>query len=103
MLCNGARATAHSREQSGFTLQLLEIFEALVFQELVDAAKMLAHFAAAELIDFRHKAVEEITVVAHDDERAVKILQRLLEHVFRAQIEVVGRLVENEQVEGFEQ
>ena len=30
-------------------------------------------------------------------------MQRLLEHVFRAQIEVIGRLVENEQVEGFEQ
>ena len=64
---------------------------------------MLAHFAAAELIDFRHEAVEEVTVVADDNERAVKILQCLLEHVFRAQIEVVGRLVENEQIEGFEQ
>ena len=63
---------------------------------------MLAHFAATELINFRHEAVEEVTVVAHNDEGAVKILQRLLEHVFRAQIEVVGRLVENEQVEGFE-
>ena len=81
----------------------MKIFEALVFQEFVDAAKVLAHFAAAELIDFRHEAVEEITIVAHDNERTVKILQRLLEHVFRTQIEVVGRLVENEQVEGFEQ
>ena len=64
---------------------------------------MLAHFPATELIDFRHEAVEEVTVVAHNDEGAVKILQRLLKHVFRAQIEVVGRLVENEQIEGFEQ
>ena len=64
---------------------------------------MLTHFPAAELVDFRDKAVEKIAVVAHHDEGAVEILKCLLEHVLRAQIEVVGRLVEDEKIEGFEQ
>ncbi len=89
--------------RSGFAFQLLEIFKALGLEKLVDATQVLTHFPAAELVDFRDKAVEKIAVVAHHDEGAVEILKCLLEHVFRAQIEVVGGLVEDEKIEGFEQ
>ena len=43
--------------RSGFAFQLLEIFKALGLEKLVDAAQVLAHFSAAELVDFRDKAV----------------------------------------------
>ena len=39
---------------------------------------MLAHFAAAELVDALHKAVQEVTVVAHHYHRAVEVAYGLL-------------------------
>ena len=74
----------------------------LLLEELVDAAQVLAHSAAAELIDFRHQSVKEITVVAHHDERAVKVAQRLFENILGLEIKVVGGLVENKQIDRFE-
>ena len=47
-------------------------------QPVVDAAEMLAHVAAAKLIDFRDEAVEKLAVVADDDGRAVKGADGLL-------------------------
>ena len=64
---------------------------------------MLAHLAAAKLIDLGHQAVEELTVVRDDDSGAVEGLDGFLEHVFRGHIEVVGGLVENQEVDGFQQ
>jgi len=46
----------------------------------------------------RHHAVEEIAVVADQQHRAGVIGQLLLQQVERLQIEIVGRLVENQQV-----
>ena len=64
---------------------------------------MLAHLSAAKLIYACDQSVEEVAVVAHTDERAVKVGQSLFQHVLGAQVEVVGRFVKNEQVDGFEQ
>jgi hypothetical protein len=46
----------------------------------------------------RHHAVEEIAVVGDQQHRAGVIGQLLLQQVERLQIEIVGRLVENQQV-----
>ena len=64
---------------------------------------MLAHVAAAKLIDFRDEAVEKLAVVADDDGRAVKGADGLLEHVLGGHVEVVGGLVEDEKVDWLEQ
>ena len=79
-------------------LQLLEIVDFLGAEEVVDAAEVLAHLAAAELIDLADQPVEEVAVVADEYDSAVEIAQGCLEDVLGLHVEVVGRLVENEEV-----
>ena len=64
---------------------------------------MQSNFLVAELIYVLNKTVEEVAVVANDNECAVEFLQRFFQHVFRAHVEVIGRLVENEQIHWLEQ
>ena len=45
-----------------------------------------------------HRPVEKVPVVADDQDRAFIVGDHFLQQVERLQIEVVGRLVENEQV-----
>ena len=83
-------------------LQLLQVLHLLGLKELIYATQMLAHTLMAKLIDLGHQAVKEVTVVAHEDERTVIVLQGLLEHILGLEVEVVGGLVEDEQVHGLE-
>ena len=64
---------------------------------------MLAHLTVPEFIDFGHKAIEEVTVVADTDEGTVKILKCLFKDIFCLEVEVIGGLVENKQIHRFEQ
>ena len=64
---------------------------------------MLADFPATELIDLADQAVQELTVVADDDGSTVEGTDGLLQHVLRRHVEVVCGLVEDEQVDGFQQ
>ena len=64
---------------------------------------MLAHGASAELVHLRNETVEELAVVADDDSRAVEGVDSLFQHLLRCHVQVVGRLVEDEQVHRFEQ
>ena len=64
---------------------------------------MFAHLAASELIYFRYQSVQELTVVTHDDGRTVEGLDGFLQHVLRRHIQMVRRLVENQQVHGLQQ
>ena len=59
---------------------------------------MLAYTTASELIDLGDQSVKELTVVADDDGGAVERPDGLLQHVLRCHVEVVGRLVEYQQV-----
>ena len=82
---------------------ILQACCALVLQPVVDTAEVLAHLAAAELIHLAHYTVQEIAVVADEYDCSFECLQGFLEHVLAAHVEVVGRLVEYEQVNRFEQ
>ena len=64
---------------------------------------MFADAAMAKLIDLRDEAVEEVAVVADADERAVEVLERLLEDVLRFEVKMVGRFVKDEEIDGLEQ
>jgi hypothetical protein len=65
------------------------------------AARVLApHAVAFGHQRLRDDVVEERAVVAHQQQRARVRLQRLLQELERFDIEVVGRLVEHEQVGG---
>jgi len=77
--------------------------ELVLFQEIVYASKVFPYLSAAELVNLGYKAVEEIAVVAYYDCRSVESAYGLFQHVFRAHVEVVGRLVENQEVYRLEQ
>ena len=47
---------------------------------------MLTDSAVAEFVDLADKAIKEITVVAHHDERTVEIQKRLLQYILRLQV-----------------
>ena len=64
---------------------------------------MLTNLTATELIHLIHKAVEEVTVVAHYDSRTVKGADSLLQHILRLHVQVVRRLVEDEEVNRLKQ
>ena len=74
-----------------------------LLQPIVDTADVLGHMARAELVDTRHQAVEELAVVRDDDDRAREVKDGFLQDVLRADVEVVRRLVENEEVCGAEE
>ena len=64
---------------------------------------MIDYLFVLKLEDLIHQSVEEISVVADDEDGAVVVLYRLLEHSLAAEVEVVGRLIEDEEVGGGEE
>jgi hypothetical protein len=54
--------------------------------------------AAVDLGDARRHAIEEVAVVGHQQQGAVPCAQAVLEPLRRARVEVVGRLVEDQQI-----
>ena len=64
---------------------------------------MLTNLATAKLIDLSHKTIKEFTVVTDNDGRTVKCPDSFLQHILRCHIKMVGGLVKDEQVNGFQQ
>ena len=54
---------------------------------------MLAHLPATKFIHFLHETIKEIAVVRHNNHSAGEVFNGLLEHIFGAHIEMVGRLI----------
>ena len=84
-----------------FLFKLLQAFHLLRFQEFIDAAKMLFHFLVAEFIHLTHQPVKEITVMGYHDKRTVKVKLSLYQDIFCHHDEVIGRLIENQQIDRF--
>ena len=64
---------------------------------------MFAHLTTAKLKDLRDQTIQELTVVRNDDGSTVEGLDSFFQHILRWHVEVVGRLVENQQVHGLQQ
>ena len=84
-------------------LKLTQILHLLALHKLIDAFQMLRHFLVSELIDLRDQPIQEITVVGYDDQRPVKVKQRLLQDILRLHIQMVCRLIQNQQVHRLQQ
>ena len=72
-------------------------------QEIVDAAEVFFHSAAAEFVHFGDESVQKIAVVADADQCPVEVLQGGFEHVFGLHVQMVGGLIEYEQVARLQQ
>ena len=64
---------------------------------------MFANATMTELINLADKTIEEIAVVTNHDERSVEIKKSLFQHILGLQVEVVGRLIENQQIHRLQQ
>src|SRR6185295_3441264 len=72
---------------------------AMALEPIAVAARVAAYFAVIlEHERARDDRIEEIAVVADDEQRAVVFGQTLFERFQRLDVEVVGRLVEHEQI-----
>src|SRR5262245_20609255 len=70
----------------------------LVPQELVVGAWVDERAAIADLDDLRRQPLDEVAIVRHEDQRAAVVDERVEQHLFRIEIEMVGRLVEQQRV-----
>ena len=86
-----------------FHLQFAERLNVFLGKEVVYAAYVFPHLSIAELIYFRHKSVQKITIVRYYYRRAIKSENSLFQHVFGLHVQMVCRLVENKQIDWFEQ
>ncbi len=75
----------------------------LRIQEVLVAARVERGLAAADLDDLRGELVHEVAVVGDEDERAAVVLEGLEEDLLRVEVEVVGGLVEEEDVRGLQE
>ena len=70
---------------------------ALVLEARI-VARVAPQPAVVDVHDYVHDAIEEVAVVRDDEERAAVALQPLLDPQYRVEIEVIGGLVEEQQV-----
>ena len=85
--------------RGGLRLDALRGLAGLAFFEIIGIISRLHdHAVVLEGDDLVADAVEEIAVVGNADHRAVEIRERFLQHPQRGQVEVVGRLVEHDEV-----
>ena len=85
-----------------WTLDFGLLLSFLPLQKLLERPGVYDKLTLAQLQHLSHQAFQEVAVVRDDDERATELQQGLSEHVFGADIEMVGGLVQNEQVGGLE-
>ena len=91
-----------------FRLALAVACSAISAPALRQHVAIAAGIFVPRAVAFRHDhridhAIEEIAVMADQDHRAGIIAERLFQHVERFKIEVVGRLVEHQQIRRFRQ
>ena len=100
----GAEAVDELHQAGDFALlvfvggQELLLVGLALFEVLVVAAAVTDQLALADFDDAADKLVEELAVVRDDENRAGIALQILLEPEQRLQVEMVGRLVQQQQV-----
>ena len=70
----------------------------LVPEKLRVGARIDHRLAVADLDDLGGQLLDEVAVVRHDDQRAAVVLERVEQDVLRVEIEMVGRLVEQQRV-----
>ena len=73
------------------------------FKELEDIALELMEFAIAELVEHIGEPLEEIAVVGNQDECARVLEERVFEDILRIHVEMVGGLVEYQEIGGSEE
>ena len=64
---------------------------------------MLGNFFVAELVHLGYKSVQEVTVVRYNNQSSVEILQRTFQDIFCLHVQVIGGLIQNQQIHRLQQ
>ena len=64
--------------------------------------EVLCAAGAVEGEDLRRQAIEQISIVCHQHQRAGKLQERFFQDIERRDIEIVRRLVEHQQIGGLQ-
>ena len=70
----------------------------LFVKELLDVPDVLLQSRRRDLVHQLGHVAQKVAVVGHHHQRAIEGLKRLLEHGLALQIQVVGRLVQDQDV-----
>src|SRR5208337_1650574 len=81
----------------------IDFLPLLTPQVIFVVAREGIHFAAADLEHPRGQLVDEVAVVGDEHDRAGILRQRFQQYVLGAQVEVVGRFIEEEEIGGAQQ
>ena len=83
--------------------EVLKGFYLFGSEEIVYSAEVFFDSSAAKFVHFFDESVEEIPVVGDADDCAVKVLQGGFEDIFGLHVQVVRRLIEDEEVARLEE
>ena len=80
------------------SLKFAQTLQLPALKEFLNTAKMLLDLSIPELIQLVYKSVKKITVMGHNYERSVIILECLLENILRPDVHMIGRLVKCQKI-----
>ena len=78
--------------------QFAERVHFFLFEKLIDAAQMFGYPFVAKLINLADQSVQEVTIVAHEYQCPVEVHKGLFQDVFGLHVQMVGRLIQYQQV-----
>ena len=84
-------------------LQFFERIYIFFLQEFVNTTNKLTHLTSSKFVNFRYQAIQEVSVVTHYNHCAVKCTNGFFQHILGTHIQVVGRFVQNKEIDRFKQ
>ncbi len=81
----------------------VDLFAFLAPNVVFVVARENVHFAVAHFEDARGKFIDEVAVVRNEDHRSGVFLQRFQQHVLGAHVQVIGGLVEQQEIRRLQQ
>ena len=81
----------------------MEVLHLLFLQEAIDGIQMFCDSLVSKLKDLRNQSIQEVTVMRNDNQRSIKLFQCRLQNILRLQIKMVGRLIQNQEVDRLQQ
>ena len=74
-----------------------------LLDELEDVHMLIPDAVLVQFEDARGEPREEVTIVAHQQEGAIVVLQRFLQHILALDVQMVRGFVKDEEVQGLQQ
>src|ERR1700704_6902618 len=90
-------------QSGGYALLLLGVSTLFAPKVVFVVTRINLNFPSTDFEDTRGQLVDEVSVVGNEDDGAGVIRKRVEQHIFRAQVEVIGGFVEQQKVRWMQQ